>query len=225
MRNCQGELIFKQVSTEARRDILVAVVAVAFTSTDARARLAHPLLAHGRGGAHAVRAGARAVGQASRSGRAVPLASAVCTVDLAAAVCAVDLASTLCAADHSPTLCAADYPSTLCAAALAAVAAPSTRSATSDNTRWRRAERSGGEEGLGAEEEHEPQAVCISCRIERRTMFFSNNMKEAPLEPLPTVAESAPAEAKPSQPPSTETNNALLYSSQRINLSACERVL
>ena len=225
MRNCQGELIFKQVSTEARRDILVAVVAVAFTSTDARARLAHPLLAHGRGGAHAVRAGARAVGQASRSGRAVPLASAVCTVDLAAAVCAVDLASTLCAADHSPTLCAADYSSTLCAAALAAVAAPSTRSATSDNTRWRRAERSGGEEGLGAEEEHEPQAVCISCRIERRTMFFSNNMKEAPLEPLPTVAESAPAEAKPSQPPSTETNNALLYSSQRINLSACERVL
>ena len=216
MRNCQGELIFKQVSTEARRDILVAVVAVAFTSTDARARLAHPLLAHGRGGAHAVRAGARAVGQASRSGRAVPLASAVCTVDLA---------STLCAADHSPTLCAADYSSTLCAAALAAVAAPSTRSATSDNTRWRRAERSGGEEGLGAEEEHEPQAVCISCRIERRTMFFSNNMKEAPLEPLPTVAESAPAEAKPSQPPSTETNNALLYSSQRINLSACERVL
>ena len=224
MRNCQGELIFKQVSTEARRDILVAVVAVAFTSTDARARLAHPLLAHGRGGAHAVRAGARAVGQASRSGRAVPLASAVCTVDLAAAVCAVDLASTLCAADHSPTLCAADYPSTLCAAALAAVAAPSTRSATSDNTRWRRGERRGGEEGLGAEEEHEPQAVCISCRIERRTMFFSNNMKEAPLEPLPTVAESAPAEAKPSQPPSTETNNALLYSSQRINLSACESV-
>lgn len=224
MRNCQGELIFKQVSTEARRDILVAVVAVAFTSTDARARLAHPLLAHGRGGAHAVRAGARAVGQASRSGRAVPLASAVCTVDLAAAVCAVDLASTLCAADHSPTLCAADYPSTLCAAALAAVAAPSTRSVT-PATCWRRGERRGGEEGLGAEEEHEPQAVCISCRIERRTMFFSNNMKEAPLEPLPTVAESAPAEAKPSQPPSTETNNALLYSSQRINLSACERVM
>lgn len=224
MRNCQGELIFKQVSTEARRDILVAVVAVAFTSTDARARLAHPLLAHGRGGAHAVRAGARAVGQASRSGRAVPLASAVSTVDLAAAVCAVDLASTLCAADHSPTLCAADYPSTLCAAALAAVAAPSTRSVT-PATCWRRGERRGGEEGLGAEEEHEPQAVCISCRIERRTMFFSNNMKEAPLEPLPTVAESAPAEAKPSQPPSTETNNALLYSSQRINLSACERVM
>ena len=49
-------------------------------------------------------------------------------------------------------------------------------------------------------------------------------MKEAPLEPLPTVAESAPAEAKPSQPPSTETTNALLYSSQRINLSACESV-
>lgn len=56
-------------------------------------------------------------------------------------------------------------------------------------------------------------------------MFFSNNMRETPLEPLPAVAESAPAEAKPSQSPSTETNNALLYSSQRINLSVCERVM
>ena len=65
MYNGRGELIFKQVSTEARQDILCAARRW-LNRTDARARLAHPLLARRRARRHALRAGARPLGASSR---------------------------------------------------------------------------------------------------------------------------------------------------------------